>query len=599
MHTALKSVPPTPPVTRPINGLSRLVQLALTALAVASVYLLFRNSIHFRLANLFDPFSHSGDSLQHLAPLWFVRHPERAAHDYIATYYLSAILPPLFKWIYAVATMFAPPLAASKVVTLFLSIFCILAAALTSKHVVGGAAAYLSLLFSTGAILKNFYFIGGIQRGFGISLASLALYCACSGRIAPIGILALVAAILYPAAAVFLLVLLTIVLLLPRSARGSASSWSLAKRIGFLTCCGICCCLAVLPQIVGGHRYGARLSITDQDEYPEWGAQGRYTDGDRGVPIAFLPKVLGTTVAALSPAQAKAERSGSVDNSNQPGIALPSHRQRCLIIVALTGLALVWIAYTRRLKASPEAVRCAAFALTTPIAFGMATVLFPVLYIPSRYVILGCIPLIPVVFPSIWCSAISLFSRNRWLCSHKATPVLLSLSLGGAVFVGLGWLHLSLHKLPSASGHLPLFRFVRTLPPDAVIAGWPRGVLNQIPLFTARTALLFEEGHQIFHRDFIEETRKRMRSIIALYSATDPHVVSELQAQFKVTHILLDTRHLDRPPPYFAPFDREIEAARSQVAGKPLVLAELARSKAVFRLGHLVVIELEKKPGAS
>jgi hypothetical protein len=170
----------------------------------------------------------------------------------------------------------------------------------------------------------------------------------------------------------------------------------------------------------------------------------------------------------------------------------------------------------------------------------------------------------------------------------------IAFAAGGAVFVSLGWLHPTVRGLPSASGHLALFRFIRTLPADSVIAGWPRGIINQIPLFTARSVLLFEEGHQIFHRDCLEELRRRTRSIIHLYAATDAAPLAELQNDYKVTHLLLDKRHLDKAPPYFAPFDEEMKAARAAVDGKTLFLAELANTAAVYQTGNFVLMDLTK-----
>jgi hypothetical protein len=106
--------------------------------------------------------------------------------------------------------------------------------------------------------------------------------------------------------------------------------------------------------------------------------------------------------------------------------------------------------------------------------------------------------------------------------------------------------------------------------------------------------LLFEEGHQIFHRDCLEELRRRTRSLIHLYAATNAAPLAELQNGYNVTHLLLDKRHLDKAPPYFAPFDEEMKTARAEVGGKPLFLAELANTQAVFQSGNLVLIDLGK-----
>ncbi len=571
----------------------RLLTLTVYLLATASIYLLFKEPIHSRVTGLLEPFSFSGDALQHIAPMWFVRHPERIAHDYIQTYYLNAIFPLLFKGVYAVATLFTSPLGASKIITIILSALFVITTTATSKRLAGTIAAYLTALFATGGVVKNMYFMGGIQRSFGIWLASLALYFICSGRVIALGLTGVVAAMLYPAASIFILTAIALILLLPARLRGSASSWPLKKRMVFFGLCTLGCTLAVSPQLVGGSMYGPRLSLKDEAKYPEWGIGGRYTDGDRGVPLAFTTRVFSSAVSSLVASRVKARKHlpGKDDQPEEGLFDLPLSTEVSGVF-AFTAVCAVWILYQLRGQVSAAALRCGVFALTMLVAFVGATLLFPLLYIPSRYVMLGCIPLVPVVFPCVWTSACTQVFRERLAALNS----IFALVLGCSLFVWLGWLHPSVRGFPSASGHLPLFRFVRTLPADTIIAGWPRGIINQIPLFTARSVLLFEEGHQIFHRDCLEELRNRTRSLIALYAATDTAPLTELQTRYKVTHLLLDKRHLDKAPPYFAPFDAEMKAARVSVEGKTLILAELALTKAIYESGNFVLIDLNKAP---
>ena len=567
----------------------RLLTLLVSLAALASIYLIFQRPIHSRLSDLFDPFSFSGDALQHIAPLWFIRSPEVINHDYIQTYYLNAILPPLFKAAYAIATLFTSPLVASKIITVALSVLFILTVTATSNLLAGRIAAYLTALFATGAVLKNMYFMGGIQRSFGIWLSALALHLVCSGQIIPLGVLGILAAMLYPAAAVYIVALLALVLALPAQLRGSASAWTVKKRFIFFSMCVVCCSLAIAPQLLGGSKYGPRLSLRDEATYQEWGVGGRYTDGDRGVPLAFGPRVLSTLVSGISASRIKALKHPQEEESNDAAFELtPS--QEGISVISFTAVCALWLIYRLRSKLTPATARCAIFALCMLVTFVAATLLFPLLYIPSRYVTLGCNPLTPVLFPCIWKATVANLCKSR----GQLMAACAALATGIGLFVWLGWLHPTVRGLPSASGHIALFRFVRTLPPDTIIAGWPRGMINQIPLFTAHSVLLFEEGHQIFHRDCLEELRRRTRSLIQLYAATDSAPLKELQARYKVTHILLDKRHLEKAPAYFAPFNEEIKAARAEQAGKPLFLEQLANSKAAFESGNLVLIDIQK-----
>lgn len=566
--------------------------LLLAACAVASTYFLFRQAIHQRLSNLLDPYSFNGDALQHIAPLWYLWDQSKAANDYIATYYLSAILPPLFKGIYALLTLVWTPIMASKFVALSLSVLFILTVTATSIRLAGGVAGFLTLALATGGVLKNIYFSGGIQRGFGIWLSSLALYFLVSGNIIGLTITGVVAASLYPTATVLIVTSVGFILFIaPAKFRGAALSWTLSKRLVWLTGTCLACLIVTLPQLMAGTRYGERLSMAYEAEFPEWSALGRYTQGDRGVPVAFFPRAFRVVVSGLSATKIREskEESDLGESSDSRDLELsPSDKGGLVaLLTGLSALVLFW-----RLRGAPSnfAMRCGIFFLATVISYGFATALFPALYIPSRYIALGIIPLVPVVFPCLWCTIPQKLLRTLTPCVRSIA----SLAIGLSVLTWLGWADLTFRKLPSAAGYRPLFKFIRTLPPEAVVATWPRGIGNMIPLFTAHKTLLFEEGHQIFHRDVTEETRKRMRAIIALYAATDQTPVDALRRDYGVTHILLDTRHLSKNPPYFEPFHSEFLAARESRRNAPLHLDQLAKQNTVYTLGPFVIIDISK-----
>jgi hypothetical protein len=119
-------------------------------------------------------------------------------------------------------------------------------------------------------------------------------------------------------------------------------------------------------------------------------------------------------------------------------------------------------------------------------------------------------------------------------------------------------------------------------------------MIDEVPFFTGRSVLLFEEGHQIFHRDFLVEMRRRMQALIAVYAATDAGPLAALQRDFNVTHLLVDRRHLQKHPAYFAPFEVEVAALRSSRAGKQLFLTEAVEKAGVIRVGEMVLVDLAR-----
>ncbi|MFN5064021.1 MAG: hypothetical protein ACK5GN_14390 [Pseudomonadota bacterium] len=567
----------------------RVEALVISLITVAITAWILWKPLILRVQGILDPFSFNGDALQHIAPMWFVHQPSSAVHDYTLRYYLEAILPPLFKAIYAILTNWLTPAVASKLLTIGLSLAFIIISTLTARRLAGWAAGSLTFFLATAGVLKNLYFMGGIQRGFGFCISSLALYLVCSGRLVPLGLLGVVAAMLYPAAAVCIITILGLLVLLPRSCRGSMANWSIFKRLSFVAVCAGLMGLAVAPQIAGGQRYGQRLSIDAAVEFPEWGPEGRYTPGDRGVPVSFRRKVLSAATSALSADKVTkdrgANRAGAA--SSDPGAKETSPLPMVVIMATLICAAL--IAVRRPKSISAAAWRCGIFCLGITVAFFVACQVFPLLYIPARYLALGATALTPVVFPVLWRVIVeACMPASRYLPRGVFT-----VALGSSLLLALGWHTLSPKRLPSTVGNRALFGAIRALPADAVIAAWPRGIANMIPLFTARSVLVFEEGHQIFHRDFLEEMRRRTRAIIAAFAATDVAPLQALRRDYRVSHILVNKRHLTQSPDYFAPFDTEMRAARERSGESPLILSALAASNSTFVDNDYVLIDIQ------
>ncbi len=544
-----------------------------------------------RLQGLLDPFSFNGDALQHIAPMWFVHLAPSNVSDYTLRYYLEAILPPLFKAIYALLTYWLTPLAASRLLTILLSAAFIVTSTLTSIKLAGRIAGSLTFFLATAGVLKNMYFMGGIQRGFGFWLASLALYLVCSGHLVALGAVGVVAAMLYPAASVCILTILSLLAILPGKHRAALEHWSVKKRLALLTVTAALIGMAVIPQLAGGHRYGARLSIDAAGEFAEWGPHGRYTPGDRGVPISLASKSLAAIVSALAAERAPKTAGTKIKEINSNDASVESNpRQLDLSIYIILASALAGISFIlfRRFAVSSETVRCCVFGLGILIAFFAARALFPLLYIPSRYMALGVTALTPVIFPAIWCKGFDALKMNHRFAA--ATKIL----LGSAILAALGWGALSPKRLPTTSGNRALFAAIKALPQDSVIAAWPRGIANMVPLFTARSVLVFEEGHQIFHRDFLEEMRRRVRGIIAVFAATEIEPVNQLMNDFNVSHLLINKRYLKRAPDYFAPFGLEMRQARQNLAKAPLILEQLIKTNAIFSDHDYVLVALKR-----
>jgi hypothetical protein len=138
-----------------------------------------------------------------------------------------------------------------------------------------------------------------------------------------------------------------------------------------------------------------------------------------------------------------------------------------------------------------------------------------------------------------------------------------------------------------------IYDAVKGLPPDALIAGWPRGLLDNIPYVTQRATLLSYETHQPYHDLYVLEMRRRMEAIIAAYWARSPEPLIELRDEFGATHLLLDLRHLrEEKPLYFEPFTPAIERAFNRARSHGLEVLRQADHAAVYRDSRYLLLDL-------
>lgn len=560
--------------------------------AVVVALYLYWTPLNVRIRTLLEPYSFNGDALQHIAPFWRAFDPELLQHDYIITYYQQAILPFLFRWFYETLMVFTYPTQGARVVTIILSVMFIALCTLTAKRLAGQVASLGTLFLALGGVLKNFYFLGGIQRGFGFCITSAGLLAITSGNISLIAWLSVLAMPLYPATSVLLYAVLALVLLFCRAEyRGSAAPWSFQKRGVVLIVTGVACGCMAIPQIWGGMRYGERLSISAESEYEEWGGNGRYTQGDRGIRTGFLRDVLSVTTANILAERISGNRRASAGEKDTLGsrLGLLPEQQRIIFFV-LTLILGIFLYLHNKNRLQGPVVRVGIFGLGIGVTYGLATVAFPLLYIPSRYTTIGITSLVSVVFPAIWTQA-SYIATKTFVPSVRHAFSALTCVI---VLIFLGWTNLPSQPVPSAAGNMPLFAHLRSLPKNIVVATWPRGIASMIPLFSARSVLVYEEGHQIFHRDFLEEMRRRTRAIIKAYSATDRVPFEELRNTYGVTHVLITKQHLSNAPTYFQPFKREMRTARANSSPSELFLHQLVKEGTVFEFANLILIDLDR-----
>jgi hypothetical protein len=508
-------------------------------------------------------------------PQFRLEDPALFAHDPTVDYYLAS-LPDGYALLYRAFGPLVGVVALSKVLpyVLFAGTLACLAGA--AWRLGGGAAVLgtLSLALGSGCILSRE--VCGLPRGFAPLLFAAGALALVLGRARLLAALTVVAASLYPVAALTLGVALSCLLALPPCTRGCTREWSLGKRALLLGGTAVASALVLLPSFVRLRAWGSSIGPSLVAAYPEAGPFGRFDPADRP-PFPALP------AAALAPLKAAVVGDGTplvawLDARAQAGWLVPM-----LAVLASIGFAvLAW----RRV----EARRLALLLLAVVLCHSLALLLEPRLFLPERYVAYA----VPIAALLVLPSALGALdtpdtTSEPWLRIIPWGYSVALLALLGAH--GVSWSGLSV-RVPESER--PLHDAIARLPQSAVIAAFPSETSDSIPYLDGKSVLVARETHMPFHTRYTDLMRERARALFKAYFASSPAALRELQQRYGVTHLLLDRRHFANRPTYFAPFDADV--ARAFDAGKrdgffALSVSERAR---VASADEFVLVALER-----
>ena len=566
----------------------------------ALIMVLFWDLIIYRVHFIFNQIPRGGDILQHVAPTWryyFAHQGIELPSDIISDYYLDVILPPLYKFIYWILTFFVTPPESSSILALGLNLIII--SALSASAYVATRSALVTAVV-TGVIL-NFMTLSGIwstglERSMGTALLSVALLCLVAGRFSYLFILSLVSVLIYPPAALLIFGSYCIALLMEKGATIEAF-----KKVMIL---GVLFGVAATPQILGGKKYGPRLSGNDAIRFEEVGAGGRLSSVDRGEievnPWKVLKQNVGRYLVKIS---LKIDDKPLAQSKNRsPGEKFKKYKSR--LVTWISGLILLSfiVLILKFPKLDREEKRGLKIILVIPAAMMLCYVasilLFPWLYIPSRYISIGASVVMLCIVPILFWSCLGAFRFSR------IRSVALFLLFGGLIFL----LHGGLPKLPERLNdqkanslryqkRTALEEAVVSLSPQALLVGWPAGRINSIPFVTGRNALITEETHQVFHKNYLYEMRRRMEGVTELMCASSgakfDTAALKLRNDFGASHILIDLRYQRTTPEYFAPFGKEVAACRTpnpRITDKFLI--NLGKQRIIYKDKQTALLEI-------
>ena len=567
---------------------SRRVEALAWALMLLALYRLQGPATLASLKYTLDPSRLNGDAQQQIFPFFRYLSPNAFQHDLIADYYLSSY-PLGYRGLYWLGVRFGvDPTALSRALPHLLWVGTTLGVGVAARKLGGCLAAFAAMALMLGSHLYLARIQGGLPRSFGFPCLALALVGLAYARASLCIAAVLLGALFYPVAAVIAGFSLAGMLLLPERTGCSVHGWSWRRRAITLGVTGLTAVALLLPSALATRRFGDVVRPDDIAEYPEAGPGGRYSSESRPPFGGFfdgVPRLIDQALLGEMDPWSPGAHAWLVGKAREPRQSEHYRGVSWLLLgAALAGGAAL-------LARERAARRVALLGVAALVGHTLSRFVVPYAYLPERYVAYA-VPLLGTLIV-VACVAGPFGARfvhgwRRWLAlgvQAAYTAALLAL-FAGRVAGGAG-LTANLRR------DQQLFDRILALPESAVIAGWPKGVMNAVPYAGRRPALLTHETHQAFHKGYVEEMRRRMRAFVDAYFATSPEPLVRLKRDFGVTHLLVQRSHYKNPPGYFRPFDTYIRE-RLQAAGGRYVVPQLLRSAAIFRKGDYFLLDLSK-----
>jgi hypothetical protein len=554
---------------------------------VCALGLIFGRSLASYFEHIFDPTRFNDDARIQLYYFYHYRDPALFAADVIGKYHSDGTAD-FFRALYFVTAKVGDPLVVSRFLPLPLLLVTLAGVAVAARNLAGSAGVFVALALCLSAGLIHDRIAGGLPRSFAFPLVAWSAAALTVGSARGVAVLTAVGMGFYPVVGVIGGIALAILLLVvPRPDGGEASTWPLKKRLVLLALTGAST-LVVLPFALRMKPYGETIKPEMTERFPETGPGGRQSPRDRLVRIPFFDEA------------ARVARDSTLSRGEPLVAALnvvPGRKHSAVWFGVPLALLMVAGLFRAGLR-SPPLRRLAALALASVIGYELASAVTPTLVLAQRYAMYS----IPILLPlAVAAGFRGLFPRRLPEASasglQAALPAVWTLLLGAILLVLAGGQGTSRDPLGVrlTREDAPVYAAIRNLSKDALVAGWPRGLMDQVAIASLRTPFLTYQTHMPYHTGMTLLMRARMRALITAYFATDPAPIRRLRDEHGVTHLLVEWSHLTgSPPDYFEPFDRDIARALKKSEGKSYELSEQANVASVFDDGRYGLVDLRR-----
>jgi hypothetical protein len=384
------------------------------------------------------------------------------------------------------------------------------------------------------------------------------MYSVIAGRPWLLAAMTPLAASIYPPVSLIMGFALTVLLLLPTKSGGLSEDSTTKGRLAILAFGGLSTVMVLTAELASRSRFGRILDATDPGDlaaFPELLARHTLALPSRSVNwLGVLSQPLSYAAEALGHAWHL--------------ISTKSLLGQMILAGVLAGITLV--IWTKR--DNTHQLRLFVMPIVGLSLALLAVALYPRLYYPSRY-LQSVVPLFFVVgFPVALALSTSGPGRDKRVV------------LGSLVFL----LIFGIRGPDKQAGFYeareeplrPVFAQLETLPKGALIAAWPDGIANDIPLLSRRSVLVNYEKHTVRHVDWALQMRARVNALIDAYFAVSPEPLLHLNRDFGVTHLLVQRKHFEPngTPSYIPPFRDRIRRLLKSTSGHPKLVENLMDS---------------------
>jgi hypothetical protein len=490
-------------------------------------------------------------------------------------------MPLGFKLLYRTLAPAVDPETVSKVLPYILFLIMSLGVGMAAYRLGGPVVAFvaLALVLQTPQFLMQM--VGGLPRAFAFALISLGFWALVAGRVRALAALAVVAPAVYAvAAAVLGLMLGALLFIVPRADRGEAKGWSWQRRLAVLVLVGALMSTLVVPITLATRPWGRLLGPQDATVYPEAGPGGRHKDDWMPLPYLFV--------------EARDQVERTLLGGGTPLVpavrSLVKGREALVMDMLLLLLVLGLIPLARGEGAVRRAL---ALPLAGVVGYVLARGLPPFLYVPQRYM-QYTVPLFMVaLLPASGAALAQGLSPTRWAIRTRAIGAVLAAGAALMLVGGRGD-PLTGYYTKVFHANTRIYEFVRGLPKDVLVAGWPGGVIQNVPYVSRRRAFITHETHQPTHEGYTLEMRHRMGAVIDALFSDDQQGLTKLRDIFGVTHLIVDVDNFSKPPSYFAPFDTEVKRTWERGSERGFAVESVLAKATVFCEGKLMVLDLSR-----